>query len=113
VRNGPVKENIVKGDAVDLFQFRSQSGNPHDGGRFNHDLREYRYPRSETRVFSTPGFSYGGMIGRKTPSVFCGDDARLGKHFSKYKNRGQEMPVVWLSVGTKTLSWRRPRRESS
>ena len=34
VRSGPVKDNIVKGDAVDLFQLPVPKWNPHDGGRF-------------------------------------------------------------------------------
>src|SRR5574341_448283 len=34
VRSGPVKENIVKGAAVDLFQFPVPRWNPHDGGRY-------------------------------------------------------------------------------
>src|SRR2546426_972902 len=34
VKSGPVKDNIVEGETVDLFQFPVPKWNPHDGGRF-------------------------------------------------------------------------------
>jgi 4-hydroxy-3-polyprenylbenzoate decarboxylase len=68
VRSGPVKENIVKGDAVDLFQFPVPKWNPHDGGRF--------IMTSASIVTRDPdtGFLNAGTYRhdrKKTPSVFC------------------------------------------
>ena len=69
VGKGPVKENIVRGAAVDLNQFPVPKWNPLDGGRY--------IMTSATVVTRDPdsgilnGGTYRGMITGKTPSAFC------------------------------------------
>ena len=102
VSSGPVKENIVKGDAVDLFQLPVPKWNPHDGGRYIMTSASVvtRDPDSGTLNAGT----YRGMIAKKnTIGVLLAMTQGWGKHFSKYKARGQEMPVAVVIGWDQTL----------
>ena len=102
VGKGPVKENIVRGAAVDLNQFPVPKWNPLDGGRY--------IMTSATVVTRDPdsgilnGGTYRGMItGKNTIGVLLAMTQGWGKHFSKYKSRGQEMPVAVVIGWDQTL----------
>jgi 4-hydroxy-3-polyprenylbenzoate decarboxylase len=102
VAGGPVKENIVSGDAVDLFQLPVPKWNPHDGGRYIMTSASVvtRDPDSGTLNAGT----YRGMIAKKnTIGVLLAMTQGWGKHFSKYKARGQEMPVAVVIGWDQTL----------
>ena len=102
VSKGPVKENIVKGDAVDLFQFPVPKWNPHDGGRFIMTSASIVTKDPDTGILNAG--TYRGMIGKKnTIGVLLAMTQGWGKHFSKYKNRGQEMPVAVVIGWDQTL----------
>ena len=102
VSKGPVKENIVKGDAVDLFQFPVPKWNPHDGGRFIMTSASVVTKDPDTGILNAG--TYRGMIAKKnTIGVLLAMTQGWGKHFSKYKNRGQEMPVAVVIGWDQTL----------
>ena len=91
--SGPVKENIVRGSAIDLFQFPVPKWNPHDGGRFIMTSASIVTRDPDTGALNAG--TYRGMIAKKnTIGVLLAMTQGWGKHFSKYKNRGQEMPVA-------------------
>lgn len=93
VKTGPVKENIVKGDDVDLFQFPVPKWQPLDGGRY---INTYcgivtRDPDSgELNV----GLYRGMIAGKNKISVFMVPQQHWGINYVKYKQRGQAMPVA-------------------
>ncbi|HWP22628.1 MAG TPA: UbiD family decarboxylase [Candidatus Binatia bacterium] len=93
VSGGPVKENIVRGDGVDLFQFPVPKWNPLDGGRYIMTSATVVTRDPDTGTLN--GGTYRGMItGKNTIGVLLAMTQGWGKHFSKYKNRGAEMPVA-------------------
>lgn len=102
VKTGPVKENILTGDAVDLFKFPTPRWHELDGGRYigtGHmvitrdpdegwiNLGTYRvqiHDRNTAGIFMVPG-QHGDMIRRKYWSkglscpvaISCGQDPQL------------------------------------
>jgi UbiD family decarboxylase len=93
VARGPVKENIIRGDAVDLFQFPVPKWNPFDGGRYIMTSASVVTRDPDTLVLNAG--TYRGMItGKNTIGVLLAMTQGWGKHFSKYKSRREEMPVA-------------------
>ncbi len=93
VKDGPVKENILKGDAIDLYQLPVPKWNPLDGGRYIMTSASVVTMDPDTHILNAG--TYRGMISTKrTISVLLAATQGWGKHFGKYKNRGQEMPVA-------------------
>ncbi len=91
-----------QGDAVDLFQFPVPKWNPHDGGRFIMTSASIVTKDPDTGILNAG--TYRGMIGKKnTIGVLLAMTQGWGKHFSKYKNRGQEMPVAVVIGWDQTL----------
>ena len=82
VGKGPVKENIVKGDGVDLYQLPVPKWNPLDGGRYIMTSASVvtRDPDSGMLNVGT----YRGMIRSKnTIGVLLAMTQGWGKHFSQ------------------------------
>lgn len=93
VKEGPVKENIIKGEEVDLFQLPVPKWNPLDGGRYIMTSASVVTMDPDTHLLNIG--TYRGMISTKrTISVLLAATQGWGKHFTKYKNRGEEMPVA-------------------
>src|SRR5262249_65868 len=91
VSRGPVKENIVRGADIDLFQFPVPKWNPLDGGRYIMTSASVVTMDPDTRELNAG--TYRGMIAnRNTIGVLLAMTQGWGKHFSKYKNRAPEMP---------------------
>ena len=63
VKTGPVKENIVNGDDIDLFEFPTPQWNRADGGRYIMHLWRRRHQGSDSGVMNVG--IYRGMIGDK------------------------------------------------
>lgn len=102
VKSGAVKENIIRGDDVDLFQLPVPKWNPQDGGRYICTSASIVTRDPETGALNAG--TYRGMIARKnTIGVLLAMTQGWGKHFSKYKNRGQEMPVAVVIGWDQTL----------
>ena len=102
VGSGPVKENLVKGDAIDLFQLPVPKWNPLDGGRYILTSASVVTQDPDTGVLNAG--TYRGMIAtKKTIGVLLAMTQGWGKHFSKYRNRNQEMPVAVVIGWDQTL----------
>ena len=102
VNTGPVKENIIKGDAVDLSQLPVPKWNPHDGGRYIMTSASVVTRDPDSGILNAG--TYRGMIAKKnTIGVLLAMTQGWGKHFSKYKARGQEMPVAVVIGWDQTL----------
>lgn len=93
VEGGPVQENVLTGDEIDLYQFPVPKWNPLDGGRYIMTSASVVTMDPESHVLNAG--TYRGMIStEKTISVLLATSQGWGKHFVKYKNRGEEMPVA-------------------
>lgn len=94
VASGAIKQNIVKGDAVDLYKFPVPKYNSLDGGRYinTHCCTVTMDP--DTKIMNVG--VYRGMIGddEKSIPVLLQLGTHWGYHFSKYKERGEKMPVA-------------------
>ena len=94
VASGPVKENIIKGDAVNLYDFPVPWWNHLDGGRYINTYSNQVTMDPDTKIMNVG--TYRGMIGNneKSISVLLARTQHWGIHFSKYEKRGEEMPVA-------------------
>ena len=94
VTTGPVKEVIVRGDAVDQTEFPVPKWNFREGGRYIHTFSGIVTRDPDTRVMNVG--IYRGMIGRKntTPFLLIKGGQHWGAHFVKYAARRQPMPVA-------------------
>ncbi len=94
VASGPVKQNIVKGDAVDLYQFPVPKYNYRDGGRYINTYAGTVTMDPDTKVMNIG--MYRGMIGdnEKSIPVLLSRSRHWGRNFTKYERLGEEMPVA-------------------
>ncbi len=102
VGRGPVKDHIVKGEAIDLYQCPVPKWNPLDGGRYIMTSASVVTRDPDTGVLNVG--TYRGMISTKrTISVLLATTQGWGKHFTKYRSRGQQMPVAVILGWEPTL----------
>ena len=94
VSSGPVKENIMKGDAVNLYEIPVPKYFYMDGGRYisTHSATVTMDP--DTKLMNIG--MYRGMIGddEKSIPVLMARSKHWGIHFSRYEQRGEDMPVA-------------------
>jgi UbiD family decarboxylase len=93
VESGPVKENIIRGQEIDLFKLPVPRWNVLDGGRYINTLSSVVTMDPDTGTMNIG--TYRGMIGTKnTIPILCAASQHWGHHFAKYKAMGKEMPVA-------------------
>ncbi len=94
VASGPVKQNIVRGDEVNLYEIPVPMYNDLDGGRFINTYCGVVTMDPDTKIMNVG--LYRGMIGdnEKSLPVLLMRSQHWGMHFSKYEKRGEEMPVA-------------------
>ncbi len=94
VDTGPVKENIVKGDEVDLYEFPVPKYNLLDGGRYVNTRGCVVTMDPDTKLMNVG--VYRGMIGddKRSIPVLLQRSQHWGIHFSKYEQRHEDMPVA-------------------
>ena len=103
VDDGPVLENILEGDAIDVTKFPSPLWNPEDGGRY-----------IGTGCFNITRDPDSGWINCGTYRVMVHDEKRVGLYISpgkhgrihrdKYMAKGEPMPVC-IVIGSDPLSF--------
>ena len=94
VKTGPVKDVIVRGDAVDQTEFPVPRWHYLEGGRYIHTLSGIVTRDPETRVMNVG--IYRGMIGQKdtAPFLLIKGGQHWGAHFVKWAARKEPMPVA-------------------
>lgn len=94
VSSGPVKDVIVRGDAVDQTEFPVPKWHFREGGRYIHTFSAIVTKDPETGVMNVG--IYRGMIGRKNtaPFLLVKGGQHWGAHFLKWAARKQPMPVA-------------------
>ena len=95
VKNGPVKENILKGDDINLFDFPVPRWHRLDGGRYINTMQG-SVTRDPVSGRMNVGI-YRGMIGQKdTIPVLLWRPQNWGQDMQKHADKGQEMPVAFI-----------------
>ncbi len=93
VDSGPVKENIIKGDDVDLFQFPAPKWHERDGGRFIDTFNG-----SVTKDPETDWVNVGVYRKQVHDRYNTGITVITGQHnwlhFRKYRKMGRSMPLA-------------------
>jgi len=93
VDDGPVRENILKGDDINLFEFPVPKWHREDGGRYINTLSGVITKDLDTGRLNVG--IYRGMIGKKdTIPTLIWPAQNWGGDFQKYADRGEEMPVA-------------------
>ena len=94
-KTAPVKENILKGDDIDLLKFPVPKWNRLDGGRYVLTYAGCVTKDPDTDIHNVG--IYRGMVGGPTEiPVLMWRAQHWGGHFSKYEARGEEMPVAFV-----------------
>ena len=95
VKTGPVKENILKGKDIDLFEFPVPKWHRLDGGRYINTMQG-SVTRDPVSGRMNVGI-YRGMIGKKnTIPVLLWRPQNWGQDMQKYAAKHQEMPVAFI-----------------
>jgi 4-hydroxy-3-polyprenylbenzoate decarboxylase len=94
VQTGPVKDVIVRGEAIDQTEFPVPQWNYLEGGRYIHTFSAIVTRDPETGTMNVG--LYRGMIGRKdtTPFLLIKGGQHWGAHFVKWAARNEPMPVA-------------------
>ena len=93
VSNGAVKENIIKGDSVDLYEFPVPVWNTLDGGRYINTAGSVITRDPETGRINIG--TYRGMIlDKNSIGILLVMTANWGKAFAKYRAMKKPMPVA-------------------
>jgi UbiD family decarboxylase len=95
VETGPVKEVVIRGEAIDQTEFPVPKWQYLEGGRYIHTFSGIENRDPETRVMNVG--IYRGMISRRdtTPFLLIKGGQHWGAHFVKWAACRQPMPVAW------------------
>ncbi|MFM9888953.1 MAG: UbiD family decarboxylase [Burkholderiales bacterium] len=93
VATGPVKENILRGEQIDLFEFPVPKWHREDGGRYINTIQG-TVTKDPVSGRLNVG-CYRGMVGKKDtiPSLLWRAQ-NWGQDFGKYAEKGEPMPVA-------------------
>lgn len=93
VATGPVKENILLGDAVDLYQFPVPRWHHRDGGRYIVTFAGVVSRDPDSGVLNV-GVYRGQVLNKHTIGFLLIGGQHIGQHFIKHQRRGEPMPVA-------------------
>ncbi len=93
VETGPVKENILRGKEVDLYQFPVPWWNYRDGGRYIFTMVSMVTQDPVTAEINLGAYR-GMIVDRDKVAVLLSRSQDWGKHFTQWEVRGEEMPIA-------------------
>ncbi len=102
VSTGPVKENIIGGQDIDLYQFPAPKWHSLDGGRYINTFCAVVTRDPETGEINA-GLYRGMISGKDKLGVLVVPFQHWGQHFEKYQEMGKPMPVAVVYGGDDTL----------
>lgn len=95
VKTGPVKENIVTGDDIDLLKFPVPKWNRGDGGRYALTYAGCVTKDPETGIHNM-GIYRGMVLDKNNIGVLLWRAQGWGNHYAKHAEAGTEMPVAFV-----------------
>lgn len=93
VKDGPVKEHVVRGSEIDLFQLPVPRWHYRDGGRYAVTSAATVTRDPETGELNV-GVYRGMLSTRNTIPMLLAKSQGWGVHLAKYQERGEEMPMA-------------------
>jgi UbiD family decarboxylase len=93
VDDGPVHENVILGEDIDLTDFPIPHWHHLDGGRYINTFGAVITKDPETGSVNA-GVYRGMIVGRDRIAVLLVASQHWGRHWAKYKERGEPMPVA-------------------
>lgn len=93
VKSGPVKENIKKGDDVDLMQFPAPLWHKMDGGRYIGTFHGVVTKDPDTG-WTNVGMYRMMLHDKNTTGIAIPTGQHIWEHWRKWRKRGQNMPVA-------------------
>src|SRR4030042_3858349 len=93
VASGEVKENVVKGGEISLYDFPVPFWNKLDGGRYIDTLGAV-VTRDPDNGIQNVGIYRGMIVDKNRIAKLIAPSQHIGQHFSRYKALGREMPVA-------------------
>lgn len=93
LKTGPVKENILKGKDVDLYQFPVPKWHPLDGGRYINTFCGVVTKDPDTGMQNV-GLYRGMISGRSRIGLYIIPEQHWGQTYLKYRERGEKMPTA-------------------
>ncbi len=98
VKTGPVKENIVNGDDVDLYEFPVPQWNRLDGGRYILTYGGVVTKDPDTGVMNV-GIYRGMVAGKNKIPILMWRAQHIGHHVTAWQQAGhKEMPIA-VAIG--------------
>jgi UbiD family decarboxylase len=97
VDKGPCKENILKGDDVDLFQFPTPHWQKLDGGRFIGTFHGV-VTKDPDKNWTNVGMYRQMIHDKKTTTMSVAQGQHIWFHWRKYRPKGKNMPLA-VSIG--------------
>ena len=97
VAAGPCKENIVKGDDVDLFQFPTPHWQKFDGGRYIGTFHGVITKDPDTG-WENVGTYRQVIHDKSTTSMSVAQGQHIWMHWRKYRAKGQNLPLA-VAIG--------------
>ncbi len=95
VKTGPVKENIIRGKDVDLFQIPVPKWHPLDNGRYINTFNATVTKDPDTGL-NNCGVYRATILGKNKIGVLMMPMKDWGITYTKYKEKGQAMPVAFV-----------------
>jgi UbiD family decarboxylase len=97
VDSGPCKENILKGDEVDLFQFPTPHWHKLDGGRY---IGTYHgvVSKDPDTGWENSGTYRQVIHDKSTTSMSVAQGQHIWMHWRKYRKKGQNVPLA-VAIG--------------
>lgn len=93
VDSGPVKENVLKGDQIDLLEFPVPKWHASDGGRYIDTFCGVITDDPATGRTNV-GLYRGQLLGKREIGKLLVPVQGWGAHFDKHKQAGEKMPVA-------------------
>jgi UbiD family decarboxylase len=103
LQSGPVQENVLMGDQVDLFQIPVPWWHHLDGGRFIDTFSGIITKDPETGRVNI-GMYRGMLVGKNKIAKLLLRSQDWGKHYTKWEALGKPMPVAIFYGGDDLLS---------
>ena len=95
VKKGPVKENIIRGKDVDLFQIPVPKWHPLDGGRYINTFF-YAITKDPDTGINNAGIYRGVILSKNKIGVLLIPMKDWGITYEKYRAMGKPMPVAFV-----------------
>ncbi|MFH1775687.1 MAG: UbiD family decarboxylase [Chloroflexota bacterium] len=108
VKDAPCKENIVRGEGVNLFDFPIPRSNPHDAGPFL--FKTSVITKDPDSDWINSGTYRMQVLDRNKTTMYCNPHKHWGQHYERCRELGKDMecavafgtePVINMASGMK------------